>query len=656
MKTRMFIPPACLLAATLFTTMQPSAYAAEGYHKQIGDFIKLERSSGTDPKARSLLASPPADKLILKRDNQQVTLQPTDSYRHLTAFSGRMKTEDDDSIEDVIVVQSAQGGFLVFWPDSQKFIYQSAEGEQTLLTVDNNSPLKTGVLKDETVKAAAMPTSESARSLNPLATAKADIDAEGNYVIDLLVGFSSAAAKVAIDPEAFAFAQVESVNQAFKNSQIEGIKIRLVGIQIVDKDYPVNNEYLSEMTTLFAKGIEKYSPDIIAGFFVGDKALDNAVAWAYIGGSSMLLNVASPTALRHEIGHNAGGHHCSSATTSGYAYGWDNGMSQTIMCGNTTGYYSNPALNDKFGLPLGNSEKANMARVWQEAKVRMSSTRPAAVPLNNAQMTLLAEESLNLNAQNGYKAGLEFKIPDNVEKVLISTVYGARYLEKGKFTLEVYSLDESSSANSSGYIGSSTAYAPIFTLSQPVAGGVFQANLQSNRLDLEDIQLRVWALPHDVKNGGAESGDLSGWTVSSGQMRVVDTQDNILPAEGNYFFTARESFKEANYADVDEMLQTIDINPLALTSSATATLTFKSNGWGDGDKGTVFLWAKDKDGTTLAGNQVDTLGKKQQWLDYSVNVPLPAGTTQVEIQVKAYPVAGGMNDVHFDNFRFTVNY
>lgn len=659
MKTRTFIQPAWLLVITLFASAPSAAHAAQGYQKQTGDFVTLTLSSTNGPRARSLLADQPAERLTLYSDNQQIALQPTGDYQHLSAFSGKIKAQQDND-EDVIVVKSAQGGFMVLYPARQQIIYQPVSGPQTRLTAEKESALKANVIKDDVVTIPEEKTSIRARALNlqksSAPAANADIDAEGNYIIDMLIGFSTVSAKVAIDPEAFAFAQVESINQALKNSQIEGIKIRLVGIEIIDKDYPIHGDNLAKMSTAFAKGIEKYSPDIITGFFVGDKATDNASAWASIGKNIIIGNVASPTVLRHEIGHNAGGHHCSSATSSGYAYGWDNGKSKTIMCGNTTGYYSNPELKDKFGLPLGDKNKANMAQVWQEAKVRMSSYRPAIVPLNKEKVTLIAEQRVDLNAANYYRAGLEFKAPENVKKIVIAALHDKDYLQDRKYTLEVGELGGTAPSNQLGYYGSDTQYYPSYSISQPAAGNMFYAGVQSEGVDLAGILLRVWAFAQDLENGGAESGNLSGWMLEQGQFRVVASQDNILPAEGKYYFTGRKSPTEANYAPADSMSQTIAINPLALTPNSTATLTFKSNGWGDGDYGAVIMWAKDKDGMPLVGNRIATEGKRQEWIDYRLNVPLPPETTQVEIIVRAYPTAGEMNDVHFDNFRFTVDY
>ncbi|GLR10670.1 hypothetical protein COO59_09275 [Mixta theicola] len=650
MKKRKFTYSAYWLAAMLFTSTPAAAEA--GYQKQTGSFVKLEFPTAHELNARSLQPAAPTAQLIMPDDNQQITLHPTRRYQDFSAFSGKIKAPQNQAEdEDVIVVKSDRGGFLMLFTHRQQIIYQSATGEQTLLTFDQD----TNTIQDETVMLAESKTAIAMRSLNlqdRSSRAAADIDAEGNYVIDILAGFSIASAQIVIDPEAYAFAQVESINQALRNSQIDGIKIRLVGIQIIDQDYPIHNSNLSLMTTAFARGIEQYSPDLVAGFFVGDKAINNATAWSYVNGSISINNIASPTALRHEIGHNAGGHHCSDATTSGYAYGWDNGKSQTIMCGNTSGYYSNPNLKDKFGLPLGNVANADMARVWHEAKARMSSYRPAVVPLNNEKVTLLAEQRIDLNAANNYRAGLQVKIPENVGKVVIAALHGEDFLEDGKYTLDVAEVDDITTE----HYGSDTQYYPSYTIAQPKTDSQFYASVRSKGVNLEGILLRVWAFTQELENSGAESGDLSGWIQEQGQFRVIASQDGILPATGKYYFTARNSSKEANYAETDRITQTIAVNPLTITPNTSARLTFMSNGWGDGDYGTATLTAKNKAGAILNQSRVTTTGYPQKWSSYSVDLSLPEETSQVEVRIDAYPIAGAMNDVHFDDFHFSVTY
>lgn len=650
---------ASLLAALMFASTPAVANAFDGYQQQTGNFVKLEVLSAKGTMAHSMSSASPGTQLMLFSENQQIKLQPSNRYQHLSAFNGKVRAQRNNAEdEDVIVVKNAQGGFLVLYPDRQQMIYQPATGQQTLLTFNDNPLHPEAIDADEEAPGAATKGITVHNNISDYSS-QADIDAEGNYVIDMLVGFSKAAKEAAFDPEAFAFAQVESINQALKNSQIEGIKIRLVGIQVIDKDYPIHNQNIAHMPDAFAEGLEKYSPDLLAAFFVGDKSIDNAVAWGQINGYITINKISSPTALRHEVGHNVGGSHCSSNTTSGYKHGWNNGKSQTIMCGNTTGYYSNPALKDRFGLPLGNKNKADMARVWHEAKTRLSARRPAIVPLNKENITLLSEKLVNLNADNNYQANMTITAPKNAEKIVISALPSTNYLENGKYTLDVsYSDGATGFINSLGmrnYRLSNPSYYPSYSITQPDAGDI-SINVYSNAKDIQGILLRAWAVSNSLENSGAENGDLTGWTLNNGQFRVVTTQDNIQPAEGKYYFTARKNNREAGYASYDSMSQTFALNPLALTSASTVKLTFMSNGWGDGDYGTVAILAKNKQGDILNSNTVTTQGKKQQWIPYSLNVPLPAGAEQVEINVTAYPKAGEMNDVHFDNFRFTVAY
>lgn len=157
-----------------------------------------------------------------------------------------------------------------------------------------------------------------------------------------------------------------------------------------------------------------------------------------------------------------------------------------------------------------------------------------------------------------------------------------------------------------------------------------------------------------LQNGNAEAGNLNGWQLGQGQFRVVKTQDGILPVEGQYFFTARINDNVANHAPIDQISQKIKLDKDLISSGkATATLQFKSNGWGDGDYGTVKVLAKDNNGTVLKTNKVDTQGLPKKWLDNKVILALPESASVLEIQVQATKKAGSTSDVHFDDFVLT---
>ncbi|CAJ0996534.1 hypothetical protein NVIRENTERO_02441 [Sodalis praecaptivus] len=142
--------------------------------------------------------------------------------------------------------------------------------------------------------------------------------------------------------------------------------------------------------------------------------------------------------------------------------------------------------------------------------------------------------------------------------------------------------------------------------------------------------------------------------VDKGEFRVASIQDDIHPAAGDYFFTARLA---GDFTDgIDQMSQRVYLDKFVLRQGYyTATLNFKSNGWGDGDYGVVTLHAMDCMGKTLDSQHVRTLGKHKIWLDNTVSLALPVDTHSLLLEVQAVRVTGATSDVHFNDFRLTID-
>lgn len=197
-------------------------------------------------------------------------------------------------------------------------------------------------------------------------------------VVDILIGFSRAAVDaVGGDATAFALAQVESVNMYLRNSRVTNVTVNLVGIQVVDKNWGNNQTSISQLPSIFSIGAAAYEPDLIAAFFVSEPG-DGSDGYGNFRGRYSVQAPNGRAVFVHELGHNAGGspNHCETAGVTYYGQGYDNGKSRTIMCGSwyaTTPHFSNPHITDQYGLPLGDFEKADMARVWRENAERLST-------------------------------------------------------------------------------------------------------------------------------------------------------------------------------------------------------------------------------------------------------------------------------------------
>jgi hypothetical protein len=200
-------------------------------------------------------------------------------------------------------------------------------------------------------------------------------------VVDIFLGYSRAAANaVGGDAEADALAKVESVNLALRNSKVSTVSLKLVGVQVVDRNYPITTETMNNLPTIFQEGIQRSQPDLIHGIFLFDSD-STAAGWGDYRGRKAISH-AIGQAFRHEVGHNAGGAHCFSqgGAISTYAYGFNNGNTTTIQCGNESPFYSNPLVKDAHNKPLGNALTANMASVWRNNASRLSSYAPLKAP------------------------------------------------------------------------------------------------------------------------------------------------------------------------------------------------------------------------------------------------------------------------------------
>lgn len=275
-----------------------------------------------------------------------------------TVESGNLRLHNM-TVGSMITVRSAGGSLLaaVEKPGKRGWLVVSSKGESRFTP----NPAEDYSLPDTLV--------EKNKPAEKMA-----LKAKVPYVVDVLVGFSRSAVEAGGgDATANALALVEGVNLALRNSQINELSMKLVGVQVIEQNYPIVGDTLDKVPNLFATGIKTYAPDIIFAIFGGHPD-DNAGGYGFMPGGS-LIGHNSVAVVRHEVGHNAGGHHCPEwgGGITHYSYGYTNGKTSTALCGNEFPYYSTPNVVDSNGLPIGSAETADMARVWRENAERLSS-------------------------------------------------------------------------------------------------------------------------------------------------------------------------------------------------------------------------------------------------------------------------------------------
>ena len=297
-------------------------------------------------------------------DFGQVSMERSGTYEVRSALTGSAQGS-------LTIAEAEDGSFvaLVDTPDRHGTVVGASDGSQVFIEAPEDDYMQ--------------PDTDPGPEPAALQTRAADTDSSGVNVIDLLAGFSKSAADRIKDPTAYALAQVGSVNFRLSNSQVANARLRLVGIQVIDENFPTNtgkDGTLGRVKTLFAEGAKQYGADLVAAFSNAPRG-NSAGGWAFTPGRYSVQQVQSSGAFRHEIAHNVGGSHCNNGKNS-YKFGYSNGKSKTALCGNNVAYYSTPLLSDEHGLPLGDSAKADMARLWRERAAAMSSYAKAVVPID----------------------------------------------------------------------------------------------------------------------------------------------------------------------------------------------------------------------------------------------------------------------------------
>ncbi|OLF52136.1 discoidin domain-containing protein [Pseudomonas chlororaphis] len=351
-----------------------------------------------------------------------------DRYKDLKVLIGKSLSRSQPAEDEMIVASRPDGSFVALLPQANAIIRGHADGQQTLLRFDG--PQRPTHAPDA-LEAPSQAVANLLETRTGQRSYQLDRNAAGEIVIDLLAGFSDKSAEFIGDPEAYALAQVAAVNRSVKQSLIEGVRVRLVGTQVVRDDLAITGGNLAQLGTLFANGIKQYSPDLVASFVRGVPGQDTAVGWAYTNGRYSINYINGPTVFRHEVAHNIGGSHCSDGKS--YRFGYNNGRVGTILCGNQVPFYSNPDVKDSRGVPLGDAQTANMARVWRENAAKISAYAPAVVPLADEQGTQLLQENVNL-AKNEVRY-FPLDVPAGTRRLVFSVTQGPQNESASKVQL-----------------------------------------------------------------------------------------------------------------------------------------------------------------------------------------------------------------------------
>ncbi|OOG86868.1 hypothetical protein B0E42_09970 [Pseudomonas sp. A25(2017)] len=274
-----------------------------------------------------------------------------------TVESGNLYTRDGET-GSLVVVRSPDGAVtaIVDEPGKRGLLVVDAQGKSTFTQEPPNDYMTPDTVE---MSETSVPAVDSSKAGEP-------------RYIDMLVAYTAyALGRLNTDPIAFALAQLESANLGLRNSRVENLSLRLAAVNVFDVTHDTSDPGLRAWQTMLEPYRTLYSTDVSAAYSVEGDAGGRAL----LSGYTSVNNWELPAAFRHEVGHNAGGQHCND-NPSKYNFGYNNGKSRTYLCGNQVPYYSTPAINDAHGLPLGNAQTADMARVWRENTARLTGYNP----------------------------------------------------------------------------------------------------------------------------------------------------------------------------------------------------------------------------------------------------------------------------------------
>jgi hypothetical protein len=156
-------------------------------------------------------------------------------------------------------------------------------------------------------------------------------------------------------------------------------------------------------------------------------------------------------------------------------------------------------------------------------------------------------------------------------------------------------------------------------------------------------------LPEQLVNGGAETGDLTGWSATGPQVAAVTEQEQstgtVYPHEGSYFFT---------YAQVPgQAAAMLQSGTLAAAEGTVLRLAgyVQTEGAAGGDFGTAVLRLYDAgDQLVAAATSEPLISDGAQWQAFAVDleVPVGAGAHRWEIELSGTLAFGSYINVFYD--------
>lgn len=306
-------------------------------------------------------------------------------YPHLRVYKGHdvaSELSNFNKVQEAILIHNVE-------TDKMVSIVEQSDKYYLLLPTENSREYRIIENTKEELDCRVVNTLLKSNGANDDCNFCKEQDASGSFIADVFIAFTSQAADMAGDVDAFAAAMVESVNTGLANSDINEIKLRLVGTGVTDNNPGLVRSVLEDVMEWFETELEETGADVIGAFINQTGADGESGAWGQQPGRVSANNIIRPLSFRHEIAHNFGGAHCNPDNqVVSYANGYTNGSTSTHLCGNGANFFSNPDITDNNGLPLGENGTADMARFIREQAAFISSHKLHTIPFEDGDENL----------------------------------------------------------------------------------------------------------------------------------------------------------------------------------------------------------------------------------------------------------------------------
>lgn len=160
-----------------------------------------------------------------------------------------------------------------------------------------------------------------------------------------------------------------------------------------------------------------------------------------------------------------------------------------------------------------------------------------------------------------------------------------------------------------------------------------------------------------VVNGGAESGDVTGWTIETGGGYLVTGNPDVVHA-GDFSFHGGSVGPEG--ALTQELYQDIDVSPFADDVDAgLVTVDFSAYGrsnqaGGTTDEASVVVEYRNAVGAAIDSFATGIITPVNQWILVADQRVAPVGTRTIRVRLQGRRIVGLSTDAFHDDVRVTL--